>query len=71
MSPPTATPEPPWPPYLASRVAGQAKGGEILVSSPLRQLVDGSIDPSVFGAPREMELKGLSGTHTVYTVPAP
>ncbi len=53
---------------LASRVADQATGGEILVSSLLRQLVHSSIDPSIFGEPREVELKGLSGTHTVYPV---
>jgi class 3 adenylate cyclase/Cdc6-like AAA superfamily ATPase len=53
---------------LASRVAGQAKGGEILVSSLLRQLVESSIDASIFSAPREAELKGLAGTHLMYAV---
>ena len=53
---------------LASRVAGQASGGEILVSSLLRQLVESSIDRSLFGPPREVELKGLSGTHTLFAV---
>jgi class 3 adenylate cyclase/Cdc6-like AAA superfamily ATPase len=53
---------------LASRVAGKAVGGEILVSSLLRQLVESSTDAAMFGAPREVELKGLSGSHTVYAV---
>ena len=53
---------------LASRVASQARGGEILVSSLLRQLVESSIDASVFSAPREAELKGLAGTHVMYAV---
>jgi class 3 adenylate cyclase len=51
---------------LASRVAGKAVGGEILVSSLLRSLVESGVDASMFGEPRELELKGLSGTHTVY-----
>jgi class 3 adenylate cyclase len=53
---------------LASRVAGKANGGEILVSSLLRQLVESSTDAALFGEPREMELKGLAGTHTVFGV---
>lgn len=53
---------------LASRVAGKAVGGEILVSSLLRQLVESSVDARTFGEPREVELKGLSGTHTLYAV---
>jgi predicted ATPase/class 3 adenylate cyclase len=53
---------------LASRVAGKAIGGEILVSSLLRQLVESSVGASTFGEPREVELKGLAGAHTVYAV---
>ncbi len=53
---------------LASRVAGQAKGGEILVSSLLRQLVESTVDSGTFGDPRETELKGLAGTHELYAV---
>jgi predicted ATPase/class 3 adenylate cyclase len=53
---------------LASRVAGKAVGGEILVSSLLRQLVESSVNAGTFGEPREVELKGLSGTHTVFAV---
>jgi class 3 adenylate cyclase/ketosteroid isomerase-like protein len=52
---------------LASRIAGKARGGEILVSSLLRELTEtgGDID---FGESREVELKGLSGTHRVHEV---
>jgi class 3 adenylate cyclase len=51
---------------MASRVAGKAAGGEIVVSSLLRQLVQSSVDESMFGTPQEVELKGLAGTHTVF-----
>jgi class 3 adenylate cyclase len=50
---------------LASRVAGKAVGGEILVSSLVRALVESSVDAGTFGEPRDVELKGLNGTHTV------
>ncbi len=53
---------------LASRVAGQAKGGQILVSSLLRQLVESSMDGALFGEPREVELKGLSEKQRVFEV---
>ncbi|MBI5288484.1 MAG: hypothetical protein HY873_05885 [Chloroflexi bacterium] len=53
---------------MASRVAGKAAGGEILVSSLLRQLVESSVTPQTFAASREVELKGLTGTHTIHTV---
>ena len=53
---------------LASRVAGKAVGGEILVSSLLHQLVESGVDASMFGEPREVELKGLAGMHTVFAV---
>lgn len=49
-------------------MAGQAKGGEILVSSLLRQLVESTTDVPLFGEPREVELKGLSGVHALYAV---
>lgn len=55
---------------MASRVAGQAAGGEILVSSLLRQLVESSVGAAMFGEPREMELKGLSGKHIVFAIGA-
>jgi class 3 adenylate cyclase len=56
---------------LASRVAGKAVGGEILVSSLVRQLVESSVGSATFSDPREVELKGLSGTHTIFAVTAP
>jgi eukaryotic-like serine/threonine-protein kinase len=53
---------------VASRVAGQANGGQIIVSSLLCRFVEGSLDPSLFVEPRDLELKGLSGTQRVFTV---
>jgi class 3 adenylate cyclase len=52
---------------LAARIAAQARGGEILVSAPLKELAgaDGEVS---FGDPRELGLKGLSGMHTVHPV---
>jgi len=38
------------------------------VSSLLRQLVESSVGAGTFGEPREVELKGLSGAHTLYGV---
>jgi class 3 adenylate cyclase len=52
---------------VAARIAAQARGGEVLVSAPLRQLADGAADV-VFGEPRELDLKGLSGTYLVHSV---
>src|SRR3954470_12354692 len=52
---------------LAARIAAQARGGEILVSAPLKELAEGAGDVT-FGDPRELGLKGLSGTHTVHPV---
>jgi class 3 adenylate cyclase len=59
---------------LAARIAAQATGGEILVSETLRELVDGGgngagagdSDGLDFDAGRELELKGLAGTHRVF-----
>ncbi len=53
---------------MASRVAGKAAGGEILVSSLLHALVESNVAAATFAESREVELKGLSGTHTVYAV---
>ena len=64
---------------LAARIAAQAGGGEILVSDSLRELVedssgggngaagrgDGGVELR-FDDGRELELKGLSGTHRVF-----
>lgn len=52
---------------LASRIAGKARGGEILVSSLLRELTESTGDLR-FGEEREVELKGLSGNHRVHEV---
>jgi adenylate cyclase len=52
---------------LASRVAGQAQGGEILVSSNLKQYTQ--TDPSFsFEEQGEHHFKGMLGEHTVYRV---
>jgi class 3 adenylate cyclase len=52
---------------LAARIADQARGGEVLASSVVKQLTEsaGDID---FEDEREVELAGLSGRHTVYRV---
>lgn len=50
---------------MAARVAGQADGGEILVSEPVRAAVGNQQD---FDDGREVELKGFSGTHRLYAV---
>ena len=52
---------------LASRIADQAQGGEILVSSLLKELTDSAGDIS-FGEGQEVELKGLAGLNRVYQV---
>ena len=52
---------------LAARIAGQAKGGEILVSSNAREYT--ASDPSFqFEERGEFHFKGLLGEHTVYAV---
>jgi len=52
---------------LAARIAAQALGGEILVSEELRQAVSGGNGDGLrFDAGRELELKGLAGSHRVY-----
>jgi class 3 adenylate cyclase len=53
---------------LAARIAAHAKGGEILVSSTLKQYTER--DPSFSFEPRgEHHFKGLHGEHAVYAVP--
>ncbi len=52
---------------LAARIAGQAQGGEILVSSLLKELTESAGDIA-FGEEREVELKGLSGRQRVFRV---
>ncbi|WP_169619441.1 adenylate/guanylate cyclase domain-containing protein [Mycolicibacterium peregrinum] len=52
---------------MAARVAGQADGGEILVSEPVGDAVR-HLDDIALGAAREVELKGLPGIHRLYPV---
>jgi class 3 adenylate cyclase len=52
---------------LAARIAAQAQGNEILVSSVVKALTESAGEFS-FDNGREMELKGLAGKHHVYLV---
>jgi class 3 adenylate cyclase len=52
---------------LAARIAAAARGGEVFVSSLLRELTASSGE-FTFDEGRELELKGLSGTHRVYAL---
>jgi adenylate cyclase len=53
---------------LAARIAARATGGEILVSSTVKQYTEA--DPSFrFELRGEHHFKGLHGEHTVYAVP--
>ncbi|MCH7719254.1 MAG: adenylate/guanylate cyclase domain-containing protein, partial [Chloroflexi bacterium] len=52
---------------LAARIAAQAIGGEILVSSLLNELTASAGDIE-FGDPREVELKGLTGQQEMFPV---
>ncbi len=52
---------------LAARIAAQAHGGEILVSSHHKQLIDGN-DDVIFGVHRRVTLKGLAGAYTLHRV---
>jgi class 3 adenylate cyclase len=52
---------------LAARIADQARGGEILASSVVKQLTESAGDVR-FESERELELEGLAGTHIVYRV---
>ena len=52
---------------LAARIAAQACGGEILVSEELRRRARAATGTaSRFDEGRELELKGLAGSHRVY-----
>jgi len=55
------------PVVLAARIANQARGGEILVSSLVREIVESRGD-LVFGDAREAELKGLDGTYRLHPI---
>ena len=52
---------------LAARIASQARGGEILVSSLLKELTESAGDIR-FGEGQEVGLKGLAGLNRVYAV---
>jgi class 3 adenylate cyclase len=52
---------------LASRIAGEARSGEILASSVVKALADGSGE-FMFDVPRDVTLKGVSLPQTVYPV---
>jgi class 3 adenylate cyclase len=54
---------------MAARVAGEADGGEILVSEVVRDAVSDQDDID-FDEGRDAELKGFSGTHRLYAVAA-
>ena len=52
---------------LAARIANEANGGEIVVSSLLKQLTESTGD-LVFGEQRAVQPKGIAGTVDVYSV---
>lgn len=52
--------------HYAARVANHALGGEVLVSNVVRDLVAGH--GIVFLESREVELKGLDGSHRLFSV---
>jgi DNA-binding NarL/FixJ family response regulator/class 3 adenylate cyclase len=52
----------------AQRITSQARGGEVYVSSLVRELC-GDDEPDIrFGQPRSIELRGLAGTHIIHEV---
>ena len=55
---------------MAARIASQARGEQILVSSLLKALVESSGEFE-FGESRDVELKGLAGTHQVFAINLP
>jgi adenylate cyclase len=55
---------------MAARIADLAAGGQILVSEAMRASV-GAVDDIEFGAPREVDLKGIRGAQSVYSVDVP
>jgi class 3 adenylate cyclase len=55
---------------MAARVANQADGGEILVSEPVRKAI-GAANDLTLGTPRDVELKGMSGTYQLFPVALP
>jgi adenylate cyclase len=53
---------------MAARVAGQAEGGEVLVSAPVRDACQESTMDIGFDDGHDVELKGFSGAHRLYAV---
>ena len=53
--------------HYAARVASHAVGGEILVSTTVHQLVNGTAEFSFLDG-REVELKGIEGRHRLYAL---
>lgn len=54
--------------HYAARVASHALGGEVLVSNLVRELVAGGGSGIEFLEGREVELKGIDGSHRLYAV---
>ncbi len=52
---------------LTARIAAEAKGGEILASSNLKELTEDSGELR-FGAARDVRLKGISEVQRLYPV---
>jgi class 3 adenylate cyclase len=52
---------------VAARIADQARGGEILASSVVKELTESAGDVG-FGDEREVRLAGLDGTHALYKI---
>jgi class 3 adenylate cyclase len=52
---------------LAARIAAEARGSEILVSSLVRELIESSGEFGIEG-PSRVELRGLRGVHDLYVV---
>ena len=50
---------------LAARVGGLAEGGQVLVSSLVKEIA-GARGDLAFGDPAVVALKGIEGEHTVY-----
>jgi adenylate cyclase len=55
---------------MAARIAGQAGGGEILISESVRDAIDGLADIELC-EPCEVELKGFQAWHSLYPVKVP
>lgn len=57
---------------MAARVAGQAAGGEILITEEVRAAIARAGDPDDpdvdLGVPRTVDLKGIRGSHHLYPV---